>query len=212
MLSKISNTATKKNIEETLNAVFDYEYLYQPRAMINGKKESSVCIVTAEAPHRIQFGIWGILPSTYMGSWKKFQAVHSTLEVSCESVPESSWLFEPLLKRRCLIIATGFYSDEITDHGLKSVKTSLTNNAVFCFAGIYNVLEDGFITCSILNRSTNTSLHQLEKAQPIIIPPEHYSEFLREGTLQDGTCVTSLQMDPAGLEQKVLNKGFLHLV
>lgn len=212
MLSKISNTATKRDIEEKLNAVFEYEYLYYPHNVINGKKEASVNIVTAEAPHRIQFAIWGILPKHYMGSWKKFQSVHNTLEISCESVPKNSWLVEPLAKRRCLIIATGFFSDEVTDHELKIVENSLKDKSIFCFAGIYNVLEDGFITCSILTRSTETALHQLNTSQPIIIPPENYQDYLKGSYSWEDTWASSLKFDSYDLEQQVETEDFLHLV
>lgn len=212
MLSKISNTATKADIEVNLNAIFDYEYLYQPSAIINGKKEASVCMVTAEAPRRVQFGIWGILPKNYMGSWKKFQTVHNTLEVSCESVPKSSWLFEPLTERRCLIVATGFFSNEIDNQELKSVKTTLKDKSIFCFAGIYNVLEDGFITCSILTRSTAKTLHHLNTSEPIIIPPENYQAYLAGTSAWQDTCASAIEINPSELEQQVLSKNFLHLI
>lgn len=178
MLSKISNTATKDEIEQNLNVKFDYGYLYKPKIAINGLKESMLSIITSDAPDRVQFGIWGILPKGYRDSWKSFQSIHNTLEIVCKSIPETSWLYEALMYRRCLIVATGFYTSEIKDHKIQSFLNISSNKKVFCFAGIYNILEDGFIACSILTQPNGSSHYHLKNPKPIILTEDKYQVFL----------------------------------
>ncbi|MBJ7880494.1 SOS response-associated peptidase family protein [Gelidibacter salicanalis] len=195
MLCKISNSASLNEIELQLNSKFDYDYLYQPVPVINGLKEASVCMVTSEAPHRIQYGIWGILPKGYKDSWKSFQSIYNTLEIECESITQTSWLFEALKYRRCLIVATGFYTSEIEDHVMHPYLNSLKNQGIFCFAGIYNVLEDGFISCSILTHTNGSSKYHLKNPRPLIISKNKYADFLTNPIPFEVTCVSSFEID-----------------
>lgn len=179
MLSQISNTATKETIEQKLHAKFDYGHLYRPHFLINGLKESSLCIVTSQDSDRIQFAIWGILPKGYKESWKRFQSVYTTLEVELESITELSWLNDALKYRRCLIISTGYFTAEMESQYLQTFHNMSKCQNLICFAGIYNILEDGFMTCSILTHYDRYSKHLLKDPKPIIIKEAHYSDYLK---------------------------------
>ncbi|TYP75096.1 SOS response-associated peptidase family protein [Aquimarina intermedia] len=180
MLTRISNTASVNDMERMLSAKFDYEFLYSPKTVINGLKETSVALITANAPKRIQYGIWGILPDNYEDSWKPFQSSNNTLETNIKNIQDSNWLFDALLYRRCLIIATGFYTFNVKDHFMYPTYHSVKNQNIFCFAGIYNVLADGFITFTILSHSTVGSKDIIETPQPIIIKQNLYIQFLKK--------------------------------
>ena len=193
MISRISNPASLQAIESQLHSKFDYGHLYTPKSVINGKKEATVCLVTTEAPDQIQYGIWGLLPEGYKDSWKSFQTFYNTLEIECESITTKTWQYDALKNRRCLIIATGFFTGEVVNNMMQYYFTSLRNNQVFCFAGIYNVLEDGFLSCSILSHSLNTSQCHMYHPRPILITKQHYAhylskksplEFIRNGTFE----------------------------
>lgn len=195
MLSKISNTATKETIEKILQSKFDYGELYKPRFLINGLKESTVCILTAQAPNRIQFGIWGILPKGYTESWKTFQSIHNTLEIEFEYITEISWLYDALKNRRCLIVATGYFTAEIKNQSLITFHNISKNNSLFCFAGIYNILEDGFISCSILTHQNGSSKYLLKNPRPIIIKEENYSLYLNSELSNIDICGINFEME-----------------
>lgn len=208
MLCRISNSASLKGIELELNSKFDYDYLYHPADVINGLKEASVCVVTSDAQHRIQYGIWGILPKGYIDSWKSFQAIYNTLEIECESISQTSWLFEALMYRRCLIVATGFFISEIEDHNMHLYKNTLKNNGVFCFGGIYNVLEDGFMSCSILTHSNGSSKYHLKSPKPIIISKDKHAEFLTQPSPFEVSCISNFERDPSEFfQQEVFNSN-----
>lgn len=218
MIKRIFNSASKKDIEETFNSVFDYPYLYHPHALSERKKEALFCVITAAAAQRIQFAIWGILPQTYMGGWKKFQALHDTLEISYDSITPDSWLFESLRKRRCLIICTGFVLKIVVDDDVEAIKIGLREGSIFCIAGIYNVLEDGFMTCSILTQTMAPVSHNLPIMEPMIIPSEHYLEFLQRFNSQDINSSSFMRIDAKALDQHLRTtqhlrtKKFVHLI
>lgn len=179
MLNKFSNIASVETLEDHLNVPFHYGDLYHPARVINGKKENAVALMTSDEPSKIQFGIWGILPSHYYDDWKQFQCELNTLETSIEQLKTSEWLFDAFKKRRCLIMATGFFTSKIVDNALVTFYHSMNDDVLFCFAGIYNVLEDGFITFSILTRNFDNS-NILETTRPIVLDEEKYTAYLTD--------------------------------
>lgn len=207
MLSRISNTASLEEIELHLNSKFEYDYLYEPTLVIDGFKESSLCLVTSQAQNRIQYGIWGILPKGYIDSWKSFQSIHNTLEVEFEAIPETSWLFEALKYRRCLIVATGFFTSEIENYTMQSFHNHIKNHEIFCFAGIYNILEDGFISCSILTHSNGSSQYHLKNPKPIVIAKHNYSDFLNNKLSIATICSPTFEIDKGKFQQHKLENG-----
>lgn len=208
MLSQISNTASREAIEDAFRAKFDYGYLYQPKFVINGMKESTLPIITADALDRIQFGIWGILPKGYCDSWKSFQTVYNTLEIEYERIPETSWLFETLKYRRCLIIATGYFVSELENNSLQTFQNVLRDQDIFCFAGIYNILEDGFISCSILTHSNEASPYHFKNPQPVIINQENHLNYLKGVKPIKEICSRQNEMDKSKLQH--FESSFVH--
>jgi len=196
MISKISNTASLEEIESHLQSKFDYGQLYAPKSIINGMKEATVCLVTNEAPHHIQYGIWGLLPEGYTDSWKSFQAIYNTLEIECESLSPRTWPYDALKYRRCLILATGFFTGEVVNNSMQSYYTSLRNNKIFCFAGIYNVLEDGFLSCGILSHSNKTPKAQLKHSQPVLIAQHNYNYYLSGHDVMELILNGTFELDP----------------
>ncbi|WP_445738183.1 SOS response-associated peptidase family protein [Mariniflexile sp.] len=199
MLTRISNIASVPEIELALNAKFDHNFLYAPKAVINGLKESSMAIITTNAPRRIQFGIWGILPENYEDSWKPFQATYNSLNTEKETLKHSLWLRDALLHRRCLVIATGFFISILNNHSLYPYYVSAKHQNIFCFAGIYNILADGFITFSILTHTATHTENSMETSIPAIIKEEHYSGFLGKDFSFDTLMSKELEVDETDL-------------
>lgn len=214
MLNKFSNTATIEELKYHLSAEFDFEYLYYPERVINGKKENSAILITSQKQDKIQFGIWGILPHNYNDTWKQFQSNLNTLETSIDQLKTSDWLLEAFYKRRCLIMATGYFTSKIKNDKLISFYHSNTNDSVFCFAGIYNILDDGFITFSILSRHFDHD-NILETTNPIVLDVEHYKDYLTdEFPLKklidkayeiDGLVLNTKRISKKNIKNKIVN-------
>ncbi|MGC1630653.1 MAG: SOS response-associated peptidase family protein [Gelidibacter sp.] len=178
MLSKISNIASREIIETVLNAEFVYRDVYVPTEVINGLKESSVSLVTNENTSQIQFGIWGILPVGYENGWKAFQSEQNTLSVNIGDLKQQAWLWDAFENRRCLVISTGYYTSELRNSKLYPFQIHLKSNEIFCYAGIYNVLEDGFLSFTILSHSESERAEILKVPNPLILKRDYYPKFL----------------------------------
>lgn len=162
MFYKLSNTASSKEIESEFEVPFEFPNLYKPSPVINGLQESILPIITADIPHKIQFGIWGLLPKSLEDNWEIFQHLTNTLNINIEHLDADDPLYSDALdKRRCLVIATGFFTSALYKGKMYPYHVYLENYRPFCIAGVYNKLIDGFITCSILIRKTSGTLGEI---------------------------------------------------
>lgn len=173
MTYSLSNTANISFITETLGVGFRYPSLYKPRLKINGYKEQSLSIITADEPNFITQGIWGILPQNFDGDWKKFQRLKNTLHVNENEIYNNILYKEALQKRRCLIVVTGFYTHYLSENQITDYLVEKDSLTPFYLAGVYNVLADGFITCTVINTKANNSLNSINnlyEVMPLQIP------------------------------------------
>lgn len=182
MLTLLSNIATKSEIEGSTHASYQFGQLYTPSPVINGRYESYVSIITADKPDLIQFSIWGILPEAYAEDWKEFQNIKATLTTNIDAVHPKHWLFDSFEKRRCLIVATGYFNVLLRDKNLYPYHVGPKNKEIMCFAGIYNILEDGFLSCSLLMEQAEEEeleTKSFSTLTPVIIPPDKYHVWLQ---------------------------------
>lgn len=162
MFYKLSNTAKLNEIEKEFNAEFEFANLYEPLSVINGLEESTVPIITMDNPKKINFGIWGLLPQSLEDNWKIFQNLTNTLNINVDHLDLKESLYsEAMDHRRCLVITTGFFTSALYNGKMYPHHVYISGHKPFAIAGIYNRLEDGFITCSILIRKTNNSLKEI---------------------------------------------------
>lgn len=98
-------------------------------------------------------------------------------------------------KQRCLILADGFYEwalDEQTNAKIPhffylkaSGEANEEQRQPFAFAGLWDRWlrrEDGaeILTCTIITTTPNDVVGQYHARMPVILPPEHYAEWLSQ--------------------------------
>lgn len=209
MLNKISNTATVDMLQNSSDALFLYESIYKPKFLIKGKNEASVPIITSDSNDTIQFGIWGILPQNYDDSWEKFQDNISTLETPLDSIAKEPWLNDAFKHRRCIIMATGYFEAKVLNQKLRNFYHCTREKEVFCFAGIYNVLDDGFITCSIVSKPNDSEQHILNTNRPIILDSCNSSKYLNAELTLHELYNGNLEIDQSSMMSFQVRKKFL---
>jgi putative SOS response-associated peptidase YedK len=160
MFYKLSNTATLEEIEQVFNATFEFPKLYNPSKIINGLEESILPIITMDKPDKVGFGIWGLLPEELKDNWKVYQNLTNTLNINIEQLDSKDSLYSKAFdNRRCIIIITGFFTSAMHNGRMFPHHVYLKDHKPFGIAAVYNQLEDGFITCSILiDKTTNKTV------------------------------------------------------
>jgi len=181
MYYKLSNIAERRLIEEEFGIAFKHPKLYQPCPVINGFNEEILPVITAKQPDFILYAIWGILPEQYEDDWAEFQKITNTLNVTEDSINSDIWYAGAFYARRCLIITTGFFTSYISNGTVYPYYVHLPHEKPFCMAGIYNELEDGFLTTSLILSNTDNFVGRIENTSnymPLIIPELFYDEWL----------------------------------
>lgn len=142
----------------------------------------AVAVVPNTGPRHLEVMRWGLIPS-----WAKDPKIGNTLiNARGETVAEKPSFRSAFKRRRCLILADGFYEWKKEAGGGKTPYfIQLADERPFAFAGLWEVWRpaDGseLPTCTIVTTTPNAVMAQLHDRMPVIVPPEHYDTWLAEG-------------------------------
>ncbi|WP_179346165.1 SOS response-associated peptidase family protein [Winogradskyella ursingii] len=180
MFYKLSNTAEVVDMESAFDAKFKYPLLYQKNEIINGLSEQSLPILSKRNSKVIDFAIWGLLPQSFNEDWKNFQNINNTLNISLEDISNLSWIKALPNEQRCIILVTGYFTTFLHKGEIYPFYVHLKNNKPFAIAGIFSILNDGFLSFSIVTSKSNnqlTDIHNLGKNFPLTFSRDNYNEW-----------------------------------
>ncbi|MBD2234518.1 SOS response-associated peptidase [Phormidium tenue] len=168
-----------------------------PRYNIAPSQPIATVVATPEnsEPH-FDFLLWGLIPS-----WAKDPAIGSRMiNARAETVVEKPSFRAAFKRRRCLILADGFYEWE-TIPGQKTKQPHyifLKDHTPFAFAGLWEHWNDPasggeLQTCTILTTAANELMEPIHTRMPVILAPEDYAAWLdpdyyQPQTLQGMLC------------------------
>ena len=113
---------------------------------------------------------WGLIPS-----WAKDPAIGNKLiNARAETVAEKPSFRQAFMKRRCLILADGFF--EWKSEGGRKVPyhITLTDRSVFAFAGLWERWRpekgEEIRSCVIITTAANDFMRPIHHRMPVILP------------------------------------------
>ena len=147
---------------------------------------------------------------------------HNTLNAIGEEILTKPTFKEAALKRRCLVLASGFYEwRHFTTPGGKDTAypyyLNLKEHEYFFMAGIYNPwideqtgeMVDSF---SILTTAANSLLEQVhnkKKRMPVVLPEEEAAEWIRDDiSIERIAALAKFQISSDQLTAKTIIKDF----
>jgi len=119
---------------------------------------------------------WGLIPF-----WSK--EPKGIINARVETISEKASFNESFQKRRCLILADGFYEWQRSGKISQPYYFKLKDGEPFAFAGIWDRwrANDRKITsCAIITTTANELLATIHTRMPVILPPELYDFWLNE--------------------------------
>ncbi|MGC1309933.1 MAG: SOS response-associated peptidase [Phormidesmis sp.] len=127
---------------------------------------------------------WGLVPS-----WAKDPSIgNRMINARAETVAEKPSFRAPFKRRRCLILADGFYEWK-REGKQKQPYYIQVGQDLFGFAGLWEKWESGdgsyLETCTILTTAPNELMETIHNRMPVIVHPEDYDLWL-DPDLQDG--------------------------
>ncbi len=137
-------------------------------------------VIRDSGANRLAIMRWGLIPS-----WAKDPAIGSRMiNARGETVHEKPSFRAAFKRRRCLVLADGFYEWQKQDSGPKQpVFITLNDRQPFGFAGLWEQWTDGatgdeVVTCTIITTTPNDLLRPIHNRMPVILPRAHYAPWL----------------------------------
>ena len=121
---------------------------------------------------------WGLIPS-----WAKDPSIGSRMiNARAETVSEKPSYRSAFKRRRCLIVADGFYEWKKTDDGKQPYYLRLESGDPFGFAGLWESWSmDGgeeMRSATIITTEPNGVAAEIHNRMPVILPPDLYEAWL----------------------------------
>jgi putative SOS response-associated peptidase YedK len=147
-----------------------------------------VPVVPNVFPLHVEQFRWGLVPR-----WAKDVKIgHKTINARLETLAEKPSFREALERRRCLVLADGFY--EWLDEGGRKQPLLFRRKGggPFAFAGLWEIVQ----TFTIVTTESNELIRPFHDRMPVILPPTAYRSWLEEGELRSDDALQILKPGP----------------
>jgi putative SOS response-associated peptidase YedK len=141
---------------------------FRPRYNI-APGQDVLCVIR-DGENRIEHLRWGLIPF-----WAKDPAIGNRLiNARAETVAEKPSFRSAFAKRRCLVVADGFYEWRPEGKRKVPVYVFLKSKKPFGFAGLYENWKDPggreIRTCTIITTEANDLVRPIHDRMPVILP------------------------------------------
>jgi len=171
----------------TLQATFPW--LNIPEGMApryNIAPSQPVAVVPNDGKNTLDFYVWGLVPF-----WAKDPKIgNRMINARAETLAEKPSFKSAFRRRRCLVLANGFYEWQRKPNASGSKSTGaktpmyikMTSGEPFAFAGLWETWNapDGsrLISCNIITTEPNELVSQIHNRMPVILPTTAYQTWL----------------------------------
>jgi putative SOS response-associated peptidase YedK len=139
---------------------------------------------------------WGLIPR-----WADDPAIGGRMiNARSETLAEKPAFREAFHKRRCLIVADGFYEWRQGAKPKQPYYIHLKQDGPFAFAGLWEHWKHGELaidSCTIVTTEANELLRPLHDRMPVILPPKDYARWLDEDLQEPEELTPLLKSFPA---------------
>ncbi len=146
----------------------------------------------------LSFLRWGLVPP-----WAEDLTVgNRMINARGETVLEKRSFSGPLARRRCLIVADGFYEWQKQGSRKQPYHIRLLDECPFGLAGLWERWQrDGRTveSCTIVTTTANEVVQPVHERMPVIVAPDDYQRWLDTETTAAAEAATLLRPFPAQL-------------
>jgi len=138
----------------------------------------AVAVIANGAGRKLELFKWGLIPS-----WAKDPKIGNRLiNARAETLAEKPSFRAALKKRRCLILADGFYEWKKAGQTKTPMYLRLKESQPFAFAGLWETWkspDDELIkSCTIITTAPNALVKKIHDRMPVILSPQAYDLWL----------------------------------
>jgi putative SOS response-associated peptidase YedK len=179
MCGRFTLKAKPKEVQDALGLPFEPDFT--PRYNIAPSQTVLAIRANIDGKPEVALLRWGLVPS-----WADDLSIaHRMINARSETVQEKPSFRSAFKKRRCLIVADGFYEWQKLDAKKKQPYwIHRPDEKPFAFAGLWERRErpgeEPLETCTILTTSANETLRPIHERMPVIFAKEQTSAWLAD--------------------------------
>ena len=158
-----------------------------------------VAVIANTGVNRVELYRWGLIPS-----WAKDPTIGDRMiNARAETLAEKPAFRGIFRKRRCLVLADGFYEwkQEPGARGKTPMYIRMASGQPFAFAGLWDAWRpeegDAIQSCAIVTTGPNQLMQMIHTRMPVILAPEAYPRWLDPAEQSPERLVGLLQPFPA---------------
>jgi putative SOS response-associated peptidase YedK len=193
MCGRFTLTADPADLQEAFSWVTFPEQQFLPR--YNIAPTQPIAVVTNSGENKLDFFTWGLVPF-----WAKDPSIGSRMiNARSETLAEKPSFKNAFKRRRCLILADGFYEWQKVPGEKTKIPTyiHMKDGKPFAFAGLWEDWHssDGsqILSATIITTSPNSLVAPIHNRMPVILPESTYQQWLTPGEADTQKLGTLLQ-------------------
>lgn len=155
-----------------------------PRYNIAPGQPVAVVVAGSDGARKLEFFKWGLIPS-----WAKDPKIgNKMINARAETLADKPSFRAALKKRRCLVLADGFYEWKREGKAKTPMLIQLKSGEPFAFAGLYEFWkppesDSPVKSCVIITAAPNALMEEIHDRMPAILKPQAYDLWLTPGDL-----------------------------
>lgn len=156
-----------------------------------------IAVIPNNGTNRLDFFLWGLIPS-----WAKDPSIgNRMINARAESLAEKPSFRAAFRRRRCLILADGFYEWRAEGTRRKTpMYIRLASGKPFAFAGLWEswTAPDGstILSCTIITTRPNPLMAAIHNRMPVILAQDSYSAWIDPREAKPRQLIDLLQPYP----------------
>lgn len=176
MCGRFSLTADTRKLTESF-AEFTPPKELAPR--YNIAPTQPVAVVANTGQNKVDFFVWGLIPG-----WAKDPTIgNRMINARSETLAEKPSFRAAYRRRRCLVLADGFYEwRKNSDKSKTPMYIQLESREPFAFAGLWEqwFTPDGgeVLSCTVITTEPNALMRTIHNRMPVILPRNAYAQWL----------------------------------
>ena len=197
MCGRYTRTADLTTIARRFGVPTAMEEITPSRPRYNIAPTQAVIVVGDDGQRYLTQMHWGLIPS-----WAKDPAIgNRMINARAETLSVKPAFRVALRKRRCLVVADGFYEWQQRGRGKQPVYIVLKNREPFGFAGLWDTWTSPegqeIRSCTIVTTEGNELLKPIHDRMPVILTRDAEGHWLDPAIQEPATLLPLLKPYPA---------------
>ncbi len=175
MCGRFTLIANRKKLAEAF-AGYELPQALAPR--YNIAPSQAVAVIANNEQQKIELFQWGLIPF-----WAKDPTIgNRMINARAETLAEKPSFKNAYRRRRCLVLADGFYEWKKVNGAKTPMYIQLAGGEPFGFAGLWESWQSPddstILSCTIITTTPNDLLAEIHNRMPVILPASAYETWL----------------------------------